>query len=374
MSETDRLQKAEQALLRSNQRFRALLDSTSDVLYIMSHDWSEMRELDGGSFLASVHRPTHEWMDEFILPSDQPKVKAAIESAVRDKTIFSLEHRVLKADGTVGWTYSRAVPILDPEGNIAEWFGAASDMTVLKQAHDALRQAEQAKDDFLVMLAHELRNPLAPIRYGIDLLLQAEARSDLVSQICPMMDRQFSHLVRLVNDLLDVARVTSGRMELKRTRLDLNDCVELAMEQVAPAVAERSHELVVDLTGVRVPVFGDFARLTQVTANLLDNAITYMDPGGVINVASTVEDGQAQIRVTDAGYGVPADRLDDLFTMFAQLPEHRQRTGGRGLGVGLALCRHVMELHDGSIEATSPGPGRGTAFTVRLPLCETTAI
>jgi CheY-like chemotaxis protein len=243
-----------------------------------------------------------------------------------------------------------------------------TDVTNRKRTEQALREADRAKDEFLAVLGHELRNPLAPLRAGLDLLEHARRKPELIDSLRPMMGRQLSHLVRLVDDLLDISRISRGKITLQRTPLDLNAPIEAALEQLRSVMSERRHELLVQLSDVPLPVEGDFERLTQVVANLLGNAAKYTEPAGKICVTSEVENGQAVVRVRDTGYGIPPDRFDRLFQLFSQIPEHHAQTGGGGLGIGLALSRQLVDLHRGSIEVHSDGFGHGSEFIVRLPM------
>ncbi|MFU8816240.1 MAG: PAS domain-containing protein [Pseudomonadales bacterium] len=356
------------ALQSSEARYRALAAASSDVLYRMNADWSEMRELDGGGFLADTTRPTKTWIEEYLHPDDRRRVMKAIQRAVQTKSVFELEHRVRRADGSVGWTQSRAVPLLDEHDTLTGWFGAASDITERRRAEEALRKADRAKDEFLAVLGHELRNPLAPLRTGLELLGQARIRPELLDSLRPMMERQLTHLTRLVDDLLDIARISRGKIQLQRAPLDLHLAIEAALEQVSASIDARGHQLKVNLAPAPLPVHGDFERLTQIITNLLSNAAKYSPPGGAISVSSEVDGDHAVVRVRDTGYGIPADRMEDLFSLFTQIPDHREQTGGGGLGIGLALSQQLMELHGGAIEAHSDGPGHGSEFTVRLPI------
>ena len=358
-----------QAALQANEaRYRALTAASSDVLFRMNADWSEMHELTGGGFLADATRPTKTWVDDYLHPDDRRRVMKAIQRAVLTKSVFELEHRVLRADGTLGWTLSRAVPLLDEHGTLTGWFGAACDITDRRRAEEALQKADRAKDEFLAVLGHELRNPLAPLRTGLELLGKARTSPELLDSLRPMMERQLTHLTRLVDDLLDIARISRGKIQLQRSPLDLHLAIAAALEQVSTTIEARSHRLDVHLAAAPLPIHGDFERLTQIITNLLSNAAKYSAPGGTISVRSGIVDDQAVVRICDTGYGIPPDRMDDLFSLFTQIPEHREQTGGGGLGIGLALSQQLMELHGGTIEAQSEGLGHGSEFTVRLPI------
>ena len=237
-----------------------------------------------------------------------------------------------------------------------------------ERAERELKEANRRKDEFLAVLGHELRNPLAPLSTAADLLEHAEKRPDLLSTVRPMMRRQIDHLSRLVGDLLDASRISRGCAELQPTTIDLRRAVESAVEQSKPLIAARRHRLSVELGDAPLRANGDFQRLTQVFVNLLANAAKYSDPGAEITVHAVRDGDQACVRVTDGGFGIPAERVQEIFEMFSQVPEHRSLVGGGGLGIGLALCRQLVELHGGSIVAKSEGLGHGSVFTVRLPL------
>ncbi|HEX6992543.1 MAG TPA: PAS domain S-box protein [Gammaproteobacteria bacterium] len=266
------------------------------------------------------------------------------------------------------WIRCAYAPELDDHGNAVGWIAAVLDITDRKRAEEALRAADRRKDEFLAVLGHELRNPLAPLRAGIELLKEAERRPELLRSLREMMERQLAHLIHLVDDLLDLARVTRGDIDLERAPLDLRAVIRSAVELGMPLIDERRHRLEVSAGDVPLPVEGDFQRLTQVVGNLLSNAAKYTEAGGTIRITAGIEKDRAVVRVKDNGYGIPVDRLDDVFEMFSQVPEHRARTGGGGIGIGLALCRQLVTLHNGSIWAESAGLGQGSEFIVTLPL------
>ena len=259
-------------------------------------------------------------------------------------------------------------PVSDDAGRIVGASKVARDITDRKHTETVLREAEQRKDEFLAALGHELRNPLAPLRTGVELLNRADTNPELVASVRAMMDRQIRHLTRLVDDLLDVARITSGKLRVERVRLDLRGVIEAAVELTSPLIDEHGHELDLQLAEHPLPIDGDFERLTQVLGNLLNNAARYMRPGGTIELRAEADGGQAVVRVKDTGFGIPTERLGTLFGMYSQVPEHEAHTGGGGIGIGLALSRRLLALHEGTIEARSEGLGHGSEFTVRLPL------
>jgi CheY-like chemotaxis protein/two-component sensor histidine kinase len=218
------------------------------------------------------------------------------------------------------------------------------------------------------VLGHELRNPLAPLRSGVELLELARDRPELIEGIRVMMQRQLGHLVHLVDDLLDLSRISRGQVELKSELLDLRAVIETAVEVTRPALTENRQKLTLKLPKTPVLVDGDPHRLTQVVGNLVNNAAKYSPAGSKVDVTVGVETERVVVTVRDNGFGIPPDRIGKLFRMFSQVPEHRARTGGGGLGIGLALSRHLVELHGGTIKVTSEGLGKGSKFSVTLPL------
>ncbi len=235
-----------------------------------------------------------------------------------------------------------------------------------------VQTADRQKNDFLSMLAHELRNPLAPIRNASEVLRMAGGAEPRVVWAREIISRQLGHLVRLVDDLLDVSRITQGKIRLQTARVDLVAVAADAVEASRPLIDARRHRLDVDLPGEPVEVIGDPTRLAQVLANLLNNAAKYTDEGGHVCLAVAVEGGAAVARVRDTGIGIPAEELPRVFDLFAQLDTALDRSQG-GLGIGLTLVRRLVELHGGRVEVASEGPGRGSEFTVRVPLAEPAA-
>ena len=235
-----------------------------------------------------------------------------------------------------------------------------------QQAEAALRQADQRKDEFLATLAHELRNPLAPIGTGLQVLARFPADGPQAISTREMMGRQFMQLVRLIDDLLDVSRIATGKVVLRRERLDLRSVVAAALESCQPAISEAGHTVRSSLPELPVWVTGDATRLGQVVSNLLTNACKYTPAGGQIGVTLSQQAGQAVLRVSDNGVGIPPHLLDTVFDIFAQVHYSLDRAQG-GLGIGLSLVRRLMHLHGGSIVAESAGPDCGSVFTARMP-------
>jgi CheY-like chemotaxis protein len=222
-------------------------------------------------------------------------------------------------------------------------------------------------------LGHELRNPLAPLRNGIELLKEWSGTEPRSERVLAMMDRQLMHLLRLVNDLLDVSRIGRGKAELKLARIDLRDVIGAGVEQAQTLMTECGHSLQVQQSEMPLAVTGDFERLVQVVANLLTNAATYTEAGGRIELRTEVVGGDAVVCVADTGLGIAAEHLDTVFEPFAQVAEKSAQAGARGLGIGLALSREIVRMHGGKIEARSAGLGHGSEFRVSLPLAQAPA-
>ena len=230
------------------------------------------------------------------------------------------------------------------------------------------REGDRRKSEFLATLAHELRNPLAPVRTGLQ-VLKLTRNADAAERAREMMDRQLTHMVRLIDDLLDVSRITRGKIELRRERVDLKAVVTSAVETSLPLIEAGRHELSVQLADEPLPLDADVTRLAQVFSNLLTNAAKYTPDGGRIVVSARREGTAVVVRVADTGVGIPRESLPEVFEMFTQVGRNMDRAQG-GLGIGLTLVRRLTEMHGGSVVADSPGPGKGSTFSVRLPLAE----
>ncbi|MEB2846690.1 response regulator [Endobacterium cereale] len=236
----------------------------------------------------------------------------------------------------------------------------------LQQQAEALKDADRRKDEFLATLAHELRNPLAPLRNGLD-ILQRNPGGANAAEIRNMMDRQLVHLVRLIDDLLDVSRVSQGKIELRKNTVRMDDIIRTAVESSRPLIDGGGHKLTIAMPSDVLWVDGDQVRLSQAISNLVNNAAKYTPEDGLIDLHVSHDGEQVAIRVTDNGVGIPSDMQSKVFHMFTQIDDHLQRSQG-GLGIGLALVRQLVEMHGGSVDAYSSGPGKGSRFTIRLPM------
>ena len=307
--------------------------------------------------------------DAELLPqrAQVPAIMARDRAIMESGQALQAEEAVTRADGAPSIWWSTKEPLRDATGQVVGLVGTSVDITQRKAMEDALRQADRQKDEFLAMLAHELRNPLAPVATASQLLKLSAADPQRVRQASEVIERQVGHLTRLVDDLLDVSRVTRGLVELARAPVDLRTVVSTALEQVRPLAESRRHALRTRLAEGTCTVDGDFHRLVQVVSNLLNNAAKYTPAGGTIEVALDLEASRAVLQVTDNGVGIAPEMIGRVFDLFTQAERTPDRSQG-GLGIGLALVRSLVQLHGGEVQAHSPGLQRGTTFRVELPL------
>jgi signal transduction histidine kinase len=296
-----------------------------------------------------------------LLPHELP-----VQSAARGSELRGNEHEVVFSDGERLHLYGNAVPLRDASGNVRGAISAFVDITARVQAEEWLREADRRKDEFLAMLSHELRNPLAPILNAVGVLKRPGLSDERLEWAREVIERQVENLTRLVDDLLDVSRIAQGKIALKRENLDLAAVVARALETSRPLIEARKHKLTVKLPPQPVRLNGDLIRLAQVISNLLSNAAKYTGEGGAIRLTVETVNDEVVVRVEDNGIGIPAEDLQRIFDLFIQAERALDRAQG-GLGIGLTLARGVVEMHGGRIEAFSDGPGRGSQFVARLP-------
>jgi signal transduction histidine kinase/CheY-like chemotaxis protein len=300
---------------------------------------------------------------------DIPPAELPMQYAIANRTAVRNEIEIVRADGSVVYVQNDVEPLYDTKGRIHGCVSVCVDLTERKLAEIALREADRRKDEFLATLSHELRNPLAPLRTAIELMRIARDDRSLVEKARATMERQLLHLVRITDDLLDVSRITQNKVEFRRERIDVRAVLHSAIEATRPMIDGQAHALALDLPDTPLWADADFTRLAQAFANLLNNAAKYTERGGQITVSATADRSLATITVADTGVGIPPDMLPRIFDMFTQLQAYRDRTLG-GLGIGLTLAKRLVELHGGTIEALSEGPGRGSRFIVRVPLLQ----
>ena len=301
-----------------------------------------------------------------IHPQDLPAVEADVERVMREGGQYRHEYRFQRGDGSSVWMAGQAMAV-DAEGlAVRHLIGINFDISDKKRDEAALRNADRRKDEFLATLAHELRNPLAPIRNGLAILAHGIGPQQAAKTVA-MMERQVAHLVSLVDDLLDLSRVNLDKVELRLQRLRVVDVIEAAIEACQASIDDRRHSFTVDASDTRLFIDADRTRMVQVVVNLLTNAAKYTDPGGVIGLTVVREGSSVLIRVSDNGVGIEPDVLPTLWKLFSQVRDTLEKAQG-GLGIGLALVKKLVEMHHGSVSATSRGLGHGSVFAVRLPL------
>ena len=349
---------------------RTFIESVPGVVYAKDR---EGRFVLANRGTADLLGHSHEFFigrtDADVLPdSREAAAIMALDREIMETGIGrQAEEMVCRADGTVSTWWSTKAPLRDADGEVIGLVGTSVDISDRKKMVEALRDADRRKDEFLAMLAHELRNPLAPISTSAHILRLSAGESKAVRDASDVIARQVGHLTRLVDDLLDVSRVTRGLVQLERQVLDLGSVVTTAVEQAQPLLQSRRHELRTTIGPGPFVVEGDFHRLVQVVSNLLNNAAKYTPQGGVIEVGLASQEGQAVLSVEDNGIGMAPETLGQAFDLFAQAERTPDRSQG-GLGIGLSLVRSLVELQGGEVHAESGGLHQGSVFRVRLPL------
>jgi PAS domain S-box-containing protein len=335
------------------------------------HKWSPEIEALYGLPPSSFEGGYEAWA-RLIHPEDLARVEADLKRAFETGEYFT-EFRVVWPDGSEHWRETRAKVFQDGPDGPLRLFGVDMDVTGRKRLEEELRsknrelaEADRHKDEFLATLAHELRNPLAPISDGLQAWFALEGDPKRMEQLRSMMDRQVRQMVRLINDLLDVSRITSGKIELRKERIDLRTAIAGAVESIQSVVVAAGHRLTVSVPDEPIFVDGDVVRLTQVFGNIINNAAKFTGQNGTISVHAERRGDEAMVTVRDNGPGIPQTMLSEIFESFRQVDATRERSQG-GLGIGLMLVKRLTELHAGMVEARSEGIGRGSEFVVTLP-------
>jgi PAS domain S-box-containing protein len=361
------LKQAEEALRRSEAWFRTLAEASPALIWWLDpHGRLTYVNLP---FLEYFDRPTQDVLDRgwqlLLHPDDADAYLAAVETAQRERSRLQATARVNHGDGEWWWIESYALPLFGDDGEYHGHVGTSLDVTERKEFERALSEADSRKDEFLAMLAHELRGPLAPIRNSIEIMRRIAAPG--TGPVVDTLERQVRQLVRLVDDLLDVSRISRGRIELRRERVDLRTIVHHAVEAVQPLCDAMSQALSVSMPADEILLHADPARLAQVFGNLLSNASKFSDRGGCISLDVQVADASALIRVADEGVGIASEQITRIFDLFAQVDTSADRAAA-GLGIGLTLVQTLVGMHGGTVEVSSAGIGCGSEFIVRLPL------
>jgi PAS domain S-box-containing protein len=364
-------QETDAALRESEQRFRHLADAMPQIVWIsdpegtieyINRQWT----LITGKSLEDTRDPSK--INEVIHPEDQPRVQEVWLKSRQLQVAYQVQMRVRHAaSNEYRWYLTRGVPVLDDQGRLIKWYGTSTDINEQKALEVEQRETNRRKDAFLAGLAHELRNPLPPIRNALEIMRLSGDNVTAVERGRVMIERQVNHLIRLIDGLLDLSRLTRGKIRLHVEKIDLCNIVHDAVEATRPLIESAGHHLSVDSPREPVVFEGDATRLTQAVVNLLNNAAKFTDAKGDIRLTARQEDDHILISVKDNGVGIAKDRVKHIFDAFGQGDATQSRAQG-GLGIGLALVKGTASLHGGSVEAHSEGPGKGSEFVLRLPV------
>jgi signal transduction histidine kinase/ActR/RegA family two-component response regulator len=361
---------------RGESHFRRLLDKLPAAAYMCDPNglitYYNQRAVTLWGRDPKINDPVDRWCGSFKLCSaDGEPIKHdecwMALALYNDREYNGHEIRIQRPNGDWLTALAHANPIHDSEGRSIGAVNVLVDISDRKNSEEQLRDADAAKNEFLATLAHELRNPLAPIRNALEVLQVKGELSGDARLAVEIIDRQVDNLTRLVEDLLDVARITGNKLELRKDRVDLANVVTAAIETSRPMIDANAHSLAVSLPEEPLFVEGDLARLAQVVSNLLNNAAKYTSPGGNISVSTERIGSDAVVVVRDTGIGISSQMLPHIFDMFTQAT-HPQHTPKDGLGIGLTLVRRLVEMHNGTVSAHSAGAGEGSEFVVRLPV------
>ena len=359
---------ADRAALRTSEaNFRAFFDSKAIGIVQVHADGRFISVNDRYCELTGYSRDELLKMRPFDLdhPDDRDADREHVRRIIEDPSgVYETDKRYVRKDGTIGWVHVAANMLRDRNGRPTQSAAVAFDIDERKRAEEALHEADRAKDEFLATLAHELRNPLAPLRNAAELLRNPAAEPAWCRAI---IERQAKHLSRLIDDLLDVSRITRDKLELRKETVEISDVIRDAAEASRPMIEGSGQTLLVAPLPESIHVDGDIVRLTQVLTNLLTNAAKFSQGAGAIRVRAGRDGDQVAISIADSGIGITLEELPRVFDRFYQSPRLSARSLG-GLGIGLSLVRRLVELHGGTVEAHSEGAGRGSTFTVRLPI------
>jgi PAS domain S-box-containing protein len=378
---------AEEALRESEKRFRALVSAASNVVYRLSPDWSEMCELEGMGFLESTGKVEKDWIHKYIPKHEQTRVEAAIAQAIENREIFELEHQVYQADGTIGWALSRAIPIFDEEGNISEWFGAATDITqkvkadedrrrrkdaehrseLLTEQRNALLKISQTKDEFVSLASHQLRTPATAVKQFIGMLMDGFA-----GKLTPEQERMVRSAyesnereLKIISDLLKTAQLDSDISKLATGKYDIINLLQDVMDDLIPTLQQRSQKIKFKHQGKGTKLIMDSTEMKLAFSNLIENASKYSPEGSAITVQVTEVDSNIEVSVSDNGVGINKENYDRIFEKFTRITNELTESVA-GSGLGLYWVKQIAHMHGGDVLLEST-PGKGSTFTMRLP-------
>jgi PAS domain S-box-containing protein/excisionase family DNA binding protein len=362
--------RARQEIAESERRFRSIADAMPQIVWTARPDgyidyynerWYEYTGFPRGEFGQQSWEP-------ILHPDDVQRCVETYFGCIQTEQPYQIEYRFKdRKAGNYRWFMGRALPIRDGQGNVLRWFGTCTDIDDVKRAEEALKEADRRKNEFLATLAHELRNPLAPIRTGLELMKIANGDAQVLDEARNTMERQTLQLITLVDDLLDVSRITRGKFELRPCRVCMSHVVRSAVEASRPYIDEAGHTLSIDVPPQPVLLYADPNRLAQVLSNLLNNAAKYTPAGGQVGLSAERQGTDVVFSVRDNGIGIPEDMRERVFEMFTQIHESMEFSHS-GLGIGLTLVKSLVEMHAGSVQVHSDGANRGSTFSVRLPI------
>ena len=373
--------KVEERLFASEERRRLALDAAELGMWYVD---PSTRAMSTDARFRAIFGTAHNWTNSsqlraVIHPDDLLAVHDAVAAATRldDPVPYAIEYRIIRPDGSLCWVFAKGRTTIEgtgPARRVASFDGIVADITRRKQGEEErerlvarLGEQDARKDEFLATLAHELRNPLAPLSNGLQLLNLTPASDAVMARTRAMMERQLALMVRLVDDLMDVSRITRGKVELHRTPINIAQAVRHAVETSRPLIDASGNELTISASSDDIMVYGDITRLAQVLSNLLNNAAKYSEPGGQITLDFAQYDNEVRLRVRDTGMGIAPKMLPIVFDLFTQSDRSLSKAQG-GLGIGLSLVKKLVEMHGGRVEAQSAGSGLGSEFTVWLPV------
>ena len=362
------LRQAEAIARENERRFRSMANTVPQLAWMAdptgSRFWYNERWYE---YTGTSAPQMHGWgWREVVHPQHTEQVVQKLRRCFNSGSPWEDTYPMRSKEGSFRWFLSRAQPIEDEDGRIERWVGTDTDMTERLAIEEALREADRRKDEFLATLAHELRNPLAPIRQAAQLSNTAGVTETQKQWCHSVIDRQVQHMSLLLDDLLDISRLTRGTLALRMQATDLGSIVSVAIETARPLIDAKGHTLSIETCNENARFLADPLRVAQVLSNLLSNAAKYTDAHGSIRLTARYADQLLQIRVADNGIGISAQALPKLFQMFSQVQATMDRSEG-GLGIGLALAKGLVDMHGGSIEAHSAGRGHGSEFIVCIP-------
>lgn len=353
----------------SEARFKALADNMAQLAWMADRHgqilWFNQRWYDYTG--AQPVGLEHDLWQEYLHANDLERAQATFTEHLRSGQPFEDTYRFKGRHGEYRWFLSNALPLRDHAGRITNWFGTHTDITPQLDAQQALQEADVRKDEFIATLAHELRNPLAPVRTAVEILKRNGPSDARLDRACKVIERQVTHMARLIDELLDVARIARGRLALELRPCDLGTVVRETAEDYAPSMEAAGLDFDIQVPAHAVQVCADPLRLAQMVGNLLNNAARFTERGGKVTVRISTDGNEARMDVIDTGVGIDAELQRRLFGPFSQAAQDLARSKG-GLGLGLALTRGLAQLQGGSLSVASPGLGQGSTFTLRLPL------